>query len=253
MLKIIIRFFLKAILLFSFGSTLVACASNAQADPEGQANGPVITTAIEAEDQALAGQGSVEADSELEPVISTASINWNEDGLSVKDAVSTLVRMKHGIYTTFETKELEPNDAYTIWWVIFNNPENCSGAECGPDDIFLADEEGELIKNEAGASVANQPGREATGASVLRATGTVVDQDGRASFRAHLPVADTTEASFGPGLVEPMGAEIHLIARSHGQAIPGQLHEQLNTSWGGCPDGWPKDPCGDNQVSVHQP
>ena len=48
-------------------------------------------------------------------------------------------------------------------------------------------------------------------------------------------------------------AEIHLIIRTHSQMIPGQLHEQLNSPWGGCPEGWPKDPCKDVQLAIHRP
>ena len=252
-------------LLLTIWLVLVACTSTPQSAQEDQASGPVIppSSVIEASIQdnspdndsvqtALASQGSDSAESEMEPVISTTSIEWNEDGTSVTGAESTLVRMKHGIYATFKTTGLGPGEAYTIWWVIFNSPQNCSDGECGPDDIFLTDEDGEVVTNDEGASIANKIGREVSGASILRATGSVIDDDGRAEFRAHLPLADTTEAGFGPGLVNPM-AEIHLLSRTHGPVIAGLLHEQLNTPWGGCPEGWPKDPCTNTQVAVHSP
>jgi hypothetical protein len=64
-------------------------------------------------------------------------------------------------------------------------------------------------------------------------------------------VGDTTEANFGPGLLDSMTADVHLTARTHGPMIPGRLHEQLNTAWGGCPEGWPKSPCGNVQSAVY--
>lgn len=138
-----------------------------------------------------------------------------------------------------------------FWWAIFNRPENCSDDVCGVDDVFLVDEQGNRLKNEEGAARPNLPARAATEFSLLRATGTIIDVDGSAEFRAHPPIGDTQEVYFGPGLLNLMGSEVHLIVRTHGPPIPGRLHEQLNTDWGGCPEGWPKTPCGDLQVAIH--
>ena len=114
------------------------------------------------------------------------------------------------------------------------------------------DENGTFILAEDGARTFNLPGREATIFSEIRATGSIIDVDGTAEFRAHLPIGDGTEASFGTGLIDPMKAEVHLILRTHGAAIPGRIHEQMNTTWGGCPEGWPKTPCRNTQLSIHQ-
>ena len=38
---------------------------------------------------------------------------------------STLHRDKNGLTANFKTKELITGNAYTLWWVIWNNPENC--------------------------------------------------------------------------------------------------------------------------------
>ncbi|NND52038.1 MAG: hypothetical protein HKN54_06510, partial [Flavobacteriaceae bacterium] len=38
---------------------------------------------------------------------------------------STLHRNAHGITVNYKTSGLIPGNAYTLWWVIWNNPGNC--------------------------------------------------------------------------------------------------------------------------------
>ena len=255
---------------FLAGFILVACASAPQfavepqevalvvpeqpAEPQAELQQPAEPQAepvTVVEVAALVETVSDEMVVEIEPVVTTSLVDWFQDRTLVEGAESTLVRMKHGVYATFSAVDLEPGEAYTLWWVIFNKPENCSNGECGVDDVFLVDEDGKRILADNGAPQRNVAGRAATSFSLLRATGTIVDEDGRAEFRAHLPVGDTTEANFGPGLLDAMTADVHLTARTHGPMIPGLLHEQLNTAWGGCPEGWPKSPCGNVQAAFH--
>ena len=79
--------------------------------------------------------------------------------------------------------------------------------------------------------------------SAMRLDGKVIDVDGKATFRGRLPVGDTSQAIFGPGIVNPMGAEVHLIVRTHGAAIPGLLEVMLSTPNGGCAAEYPNEPC----------
>jgi len=236
------------------GLMLAACGSAAESTPAAQGNAPVIPPAQPVEDQTISEAGSQDSNEEAastEPVTSVVPVEWQADGTLVEGAESTLTRMEHGVYMTFSTRNLEPGDAYTIWWVIFNNPENCTDGECGLDDLFLVDSDGAIIPAPAGGRQPNPIGREATGVSNMRATGSISDEDGSVEFRAHLPIGDAIEAIFGAGLFDPMTAEIHLIARTHGPAVDGILHEQLNSPWGGCPEGFPKTPCADVQIAFH--
>jgi len=149
----------------------------------------------------------------------------------------------------FNTVGLIPGDAVTVWWVIFNHPENCSDNDCGFNDIFEYDENHLLKLGETGLPIPYQPGRDATGWSLLGGGGHVVELDGSAEFHSHLPIGDVNEAIAGPGLLDPMKAEIHLVIRTHGPAIPNQTtHVQLNSDWGGCEKF--KDPCGDRQAAI---
>jgi hypothetical protein len=54
----------------------------------------------------------------------------------VAGAFSMLERADRGIATKVRTRARAGN-AHTLWYVIFNAPENCSGGACGDDDIFI--------------------------------------------------------------------------------------------------------------------
>ena len=76
---------------------------------------------------------------------------------------------------------------------------------------------------------------EATQASLLWASGTIVGQDGVGRFEASLGREESTgEVISGPGLLSPRQAEAHIVLRTHGVPIPGMVHEQISTLQGGC-------------------
>ena len=56
-------------------------------------------------------------------------------GNQVPGASSTLVRTQDAITMTIHTSGLDPGAAYTVWWIIFNNPGACSDGVCGLDDF----------------------------------------------------------------------------------------------------------------------
>ncbi|MEQ8673799.1 MAG: hypothetical protein RLP44_26660 [Aggregatilineales bacterium] len=188
-----------------------------------------------------------------EPIVAVQNVFWSDTDMVVEDAEAVLVRMHHGLSMTVETTGLEPGDAYTVWWVIFNNPEECSDGICNIEDVFLM-EDGEFALTEDGMRQPNVAGREMTQVSSLRATGNIGYIDGTSVFRAHLPIGDTTDhVNFGPGLLDSMNTEVHLIIRTHGPIIPELLNEQLMTAWGGCPDPMDRSPCDDVQIAIFPP
>ncbi len=166
----------------------------------------------------------------------------------VEGSTASLARLEHGVYATADTTGLTPGEAITLLWVVFNDPAQCSGGACGADDIFNISE-GQIVPNDDGSPPMNAAGISAVGISLLRADGRIVDADGSASFRSHLPLKDVSEAGFGPGLLDAQAAEIHLVLRSHG--TPGQNSaEMLNSINGGCAEDWPNLPCKNVQFSV---
>jgi hypothetical protein len=131
-------------------------------------------------------------------------------GPAVPGAYARLVRNKNGLTTNVHTTVLSGPGAYTVWWVIFNDPESCAFYLCTFDEPDL----------------------------VVNATGKIVPSGGVANFSAWLGHGGpySGEIIFGeaePGLTNPEGALITLVVRYHGPAIPGMIPEQLTTFFGG--------------------
>lgn len=152
------------------------------------------------------------------------------------DVVGTaqLTRTAAGASLTLDTTMLVAGNAYTLWWIIFNNPAACDAAGCTGADFGVA----------------------AVEASVMNATGRVADDSGNTTFVAFLPVGfvHTNPASgngrqlFGPGLQSVNGAEIHIVIKSHGPAS-GDI-EQISTFGGDCNHAASPSGCYDPQAAV---
>ena len=160
-------------------------------------------------------------DNHMSPVTTVRNVLQTGSKEQIAGAEAILTRMEHGLSISMVTEELVPGNVYTVWWVIFNAPKNCTDDACTFDDVFLLDDEGNFIRDGNGLVQPNPVGRDATQVSFLWATGNIADEDGHAMFRASLPIGDLTgNVSFGPGLLEPMHSEVHLLLRSHGPVIP---------------------------------
>lgn len=164
------------------------------------------------------------------------------DGFGIVGS-STVVRTDHGVSATLDTTGLASGHVVTLWWIVFNNPSACAHgipgvSRCGEPDTFNADPAGP------------QP-------SVLHAAGRIIDEDGSAGYGAHLAVGDTSDALFGPGLLDPRRAELVLVLRSHGPKIPDLVSEMLRSFGAGCNNAPPgtgtpgPNECSEVQLSVH--
>ncbi len=170
---------------------------------------------------------------------SFTSLEWFPDSGNsgtIANSSSVLIRNKNGVAYTTSTTGLLPGGAYTTWWVIFNNPEFCSPPSCAAKDF------------------PQNMGDPRVQASVLWATGRVVDGHGQGNLSAHLAAGGRSAAPgqilFGPALLDAFGAEIHLVVRSHGPALTGDnLKAQLTTFLGGCSI----NKCEDQQFAQHFP
>ena len=163
---------------------------------------------------------------------------------SVVAGSSTLHRNANGVTVNFKAEGLIPGHAYTIWWIVWNYPDECAGVPCGFVDFFNPDVD----------------------VDVLYAAGNVVGNSGKGNFSAHLSEGNTsgdTSAFFGlppaTGLVDAQNSEIHVVLRSHGPKIPGLVNEQIGSYEGGCIDFFApfsaipllEGECGDIYASVH--
>jgi hypothetical protein len=185
--------------------------------------------------------------------VTSSNIYQIPDASRVSGGSSTLVRTQEAISASLQTLDLEPGNVYTMWWVIFNNPEKCEHpipdiSSCGLDDVL------------------GQPlGETPVQVSVQYAAGNIVGETGTVNFGAYLQEGELPEQPgqlvFGPGLIDAKKAAVHLVVRDHGPAIPGMVEDQLTTFGGGCtaetdPTGvGPHGPneCADIQFAAHEP
>lgn len=149
-------------------------------------------------------------------------------GEPVPGAWSKLDREADGIRAQVHTR-VESGHAHTLWWAVFNAPEQCAGAICLEPDVF----------------------NPATEASVLWAAGAVANDAGRLQFDSWLGISDAPgQVLIGSGLTDPAGAQVVVIVQDHGlaQEDPALLHEQLTMFQGGC-----NPTCVDLQFAIHLP
>jgi hypothetical protein len=147
----------------------------------------------------------------------TTAVRSFSDGSVIPGSSAGLIRTDTGVSATLATSGLPAGDVVTMWWVVFNHPENCSGPsaghpfQCGRSDL----------------------GNPAVEASVLYAAGRITSDGGAANYGAHLSVGDTSGALFGPGLLFPRSAHVHLVLHDHGPADPAIVSQELH-SFGVC-------------------
>lgn len=180
----------------------------------------------------------------------TSTMHNFADASVIEGSEAMLARMDGGLHVTVDTVGLSPGHAVTAWFVVFNNPDNCSDGECGENDIFNLDADGEFVLNADGTPPMNMDGITSANIFVQRAAGLIIDVGGTAQFMGSLVVSDVSEGVFGGGLVDAHVAEVHIVLVDHQEAIPGTTDVMVNTLTGGCADDWPNEPCEDVQFAV---
>jgi len=176
------------------------------------------------------GDGDEPRNSALGAAVSFQTVNditQEVDGIfePIPQSSSMLARTANGVKATLTTSGLAPDTAHTMWWLVFNNPEACTGGEQGTELQCLPP--GDI-------------GDPAVDASVFGGAGQVTDLYGRATFSAHAFTGENNGLTLlrGPGIIDPFEAEIHLIIQDHGPAGPladaGLLEEALQYPGVGC-------------------
>ncbi len=203
--------------------------------------------------------------------VQTSSVYRVNDDSEVEGSFARLVRYEDGVTMTISTHDLKPGEVYTIWWVIFNTPENCSNGVCNEDDIFVMsgdgiprDDVGNIMweiweargwstkglakRDDAGNRILNTAGIEAANISILHASGSYVT-DGTLTVSASLAEGNGPGTVFGPGLLDARTSEIHLVVRTNGPAVDEYFADQVSTFGGGC-DSADALPCTDVQLAM---
>lgn len=138
----------------------------------------------------------------------------------------TLLRDNNSIDLRVQMTGLDTNSAYTLWWIIFNNPEECTTgtapALCGSGDLN-PDRDGDGI---------NPVDR-----GVLNAAAFITGVDGTANVVGRLnegpPPTGPAAAGFGQ-LNDSVGAEIHIVIQTHGTPLVGSVMDQMTIPGAAC-------------------
>ncbi len=166
---------------------------------------------------------------------------------------SLLLRKKgKGVAMALKTHMIADHAA-TIWWIIWNSPENCATTPCG-------------LTNADFDNAGTGPG--GTALSMMYAAGNIIRHSGVGTFHGYLKegviqgsINDQVGVPDLP-LLDAKKAEIHLVVRSHGPRIPGMEGVQTGSYFGGCTTNFPPTfettptnpgECGDIHVSEHLP
>lgn len=168
---------------------------------------------------------------------------------------SAVVRNNNSVSARINSLELPPGQAFTMWIIVFNNPEFCATTPCGAPDLFNSAVQGDA----------------------LFASGHVVGGSGTGTFAGQVSLGDASGSALNEigfpelavGLLDPYGAEIHVVLHSHGPKQTGRtLKQQISSFTGGCqvvlgnayaqaegPDDIPDavGECSSLQASVHLP
>ena len=141
--------------------------------------------------------------------------------------MSRVTRTDSGVSVQVRANQLTPGEAYTLWMVVFNYPEFCGVPyACFDPDI----------------------GNPWVMADVMYAAGNVVGASGNSGFAGHKAIGDNSGSIFPPlfppgieppGMLNPLGSEIHLIVHTHGPMIPEYMPDMIKTFGGGCVDPGP--------------
>jgi hypothetical protein len=133
----------------------------------------------------------------------------------VNGATARLTANDAGITVTVRTNGLDLKHAHTLWVIIINRPDLCLTSPCTPNDVLTRTD---IVE-----------------ANVVYGGGRVVRSD-TSTFMAHLPVGEIEGGWYDHPLIDPRGAQVHLVINDHGPIIPGLTLEMTRTYRAGCTD-----------------
>ena len=139
---------------------------------------------------------------------------------------ATLLRDENSVELRAEFSDLDASSAYTLWWIIFNNPEECTTgtapALCGGGDLN-PDRDGEGV-NPVDRGVRNASGF---------ITGTAGAANTRSKLKEGAFPTGPAVAGFGQ-LNDSVGAEIHVVVQTHGAPMVGSVADQMTFPGAAC-------------------
>ena len=189
----------------------ISCTKDGELGPAGPA-GPQGTAGVDGSNGADGAAASTNI------TMSTADVY--SPMTSEVSGSSTLYRTDDTVTATLETTGLVAGHAYTLWVLVFNEPENCGGSPCALSDLKSVPAKAEMLSGSGLVADAN-------GKGIFSCN--IMENDGTSSINDRLGMPIDVG-----GIWDAQTAEIHLIIRSHGPAISGQVIDQISSYGGGC-------------------
>lgn len=164
---------------------------------------------------ALAVAGGVAARADRQ----TAPMMWHPQtgmaGAVSADASASLVRRPDGVSFSIRTDTLRPRHAYTVWFVVINNPSACAATPCSGPDIVLNPD---------------------TDSQVTYGAGHISGGSGRGGFAGSFQAGAIDGWLPDGGMWDPMTAQIQLVLNDHGPKLTAFMPEMTHTYRAGCTD-----------------
>jgi hypothetical protein len=146
-----------------------------------------------------------------------ATVMWHaQTGLAGPvdaQATATLVRRADGVSFSIRTANLHPGHAYTVWFVVINNPAECTATPCSGPDVILNPE---------------------THSQVTYGAGHISGGSGKAAFAGAFQAGPIDGWLPDAGLSDPMTAEIQLVLNDHGPKLTTFMPDMTHTYRAGC-------------------
>lgn len=144
-------------------------------------------------------------------IVATAPIGPFPGSGSGISGVATLTRSQNGLFVHQEVAGLTPGHAYSVWWVIFDNPQGCAASTCVPSDLGVRAAQGSLVNG-----------------------GGFVAEGTTQAYSSHLARHDVEGKQVQMG--DPSGvdntyrSQVHLVLRAHGVAEASAENQAIQTS-----------------------
>jgi len=154
--------------------------------------------------------GSAWADQGKNPTTFQATDVFSADGLMSMTGASWLVRSKHGFSGRIMSQVSDPGYAYTVWLVVFNNPEACVDG-CNDEDLGSSAVQGAVFYGNAAISASDG----VAGGVVNIDFNTVADGIPDGTFRLDDLLPDPIFYQKGLRRGNGFGAEVHVVIDHH--------------------------------------
>jgi hypothetical protein len=132
----------------------------------------------------------------------------------VADAWASLTRRADGVSFQLHSNALTPGNAYTLWFVVVDNPAACSALPCPPPEVT---------------------GNAETDSQVTWAGGLLAG-DTSGTFAGEVPTGPIEGWLPDRSFDNPATASVHLIVHDHGPSVADLMPDMIDSFRGGCTD-----------------